>query len=251
MMHPHAQILTEKERGLLVDGIDVAIASLDRFERPPNPRSRWTATGRLVSQAMARSILRSRGGILDTRFVGTREGLRVEIVGSDSGTSLPLLTIEESTPLDRNPTFCDADEIEATMRRWHRIVANSTRLDMDRIEDTGVLLGSMAVAAGGDPSIMHDLSVQLPSRYAPGLHHATPEAIERHGTDAYLPVERMLTGDGRERLLEGCWTSAITSRWWNYGSRTRQQRVLIDLSGIMTAKLKPPGAMEIMRRLAA
>lgn len=250
MMRSHARILHPKEMTLLVDGIGVAVSSLDRLERPHRPRARWSAQGRVASQALARSMLRSRGGMLSTRFVGGPDGLRVEIVGTDSGIASPLLTVKERTPLNRNPTYPDAEEIESTMRRWLRIVETSVVLDTDAHRGAASVLGAMSVAAGADPSVVEGLGIRLPSRYEAGFHLATEDQIARTGAGAYVPIERMLEEE-RERIMEIHTTSAITSQWWNYGSRKVQQRVLFDLSGVINTTMRVPDAVEIMRLMAA
>lgn len=250
MIAPHARIMHPKELTLLMGGIDVAISSLNRFERPLRPRRRWSAEGRVASSALARSMLRSRGGMLTTRFVGGPDGLRVEIIGADSGVTSPLLTIRERTPRDRNPTHPDAEEIEATMRRWLRIADASVVLDVDAYRDADADLGAMLIASGADVHVIQGLQVRLPSRYEAGFHLATENDVARNGPDPYRRIESIME-DERDRIMENHTTSIITSQWWNYGNRRHQQRVLFDLSGVVNATIQAPDPIAIMRRLAA
>ena len=87
--------------------------------------------------------------------------------------------------------------------------------------------------------------------YGTGFHRATPEEVERHGIEAYAPVEAVMIGDGRDAIIAADATAAITSHWWNHETHKRQSRVAFDLSSVMSMTIEMPDAMEAMRILSA
>jgi hypothetical protein len=251
VIHPHRIVLGDGERRVLETGIDIAIASLDHFERPRRRATRWSGVGWKASHALSGTALRSRGRMLGVRFSGTPERLKVEIRETDRDMKAPILTIKEAVPIDRNPTFGDSEEIEATLRRWNRLLRDGIRHDEERRTRTARMIGAMVVAGGGRREALDRLSIQLPSIYRNGFHRATPEEIGRNGIEAYAPVEAAITGDGRDAIMAADATSAITSRWWNHETHKQQSRAAFDLSSVMSMTIEMPDAMEAMRILGS